>query len=408
MEKVTLDRNGPEGYAFAAMKICYIHYLYGEQTGLHHVRQFAQAAREIGHEVEVFGTHVGPEEPARGEKVSPWLRLRGHLKRLFSRYLHEPKELLWNALYIPREVELVRSAAPDVLLVRSAFHNYSCTKVADRLGIPLVLEVNAPFQESVLYFDQYWHIPWLPEWIERRKLRRTDAMTVVSSWAKTYMVERYALNPDKVTVVPNGADVSIFHPDMARDSELPPAFDSALVVGFVGSFQKWHGSELLGRMVSEVAAVRPNVHFLLVGDGPDADIVKKISAPLGDRVLFTGKVPHSRVPRLVANMDIAVMPESNAYGSPLKVIEWMAAGKAVVAPSYGPLEDVIDDGVHGLLFPPKDSAALIQAILRLVDDAELRDSLAAAAAERSHASLTWQDNARRVISACEYALEQRA
>jgi glycosyltransferase involved in cell wall biosynthesis len=81
----------------------------------------------------------------------------------------------------------------------------------------------------------------------------------------------------------------------------------------------------------------------------------------------------------------------------------MAAGKAIVAPRYVPLEDVIDDGVQGLLFPPRDCEALVRSVLRLVDGPELRRSLGRAAAERACSSLSWEHNARRVLEACQRA-----
>ena len=111
-------------------------------------------------------------------------------------------------------------------------------------------------------------------------------------------------------------------------------------------------------------------------------------------------------PGLVASLDVGVMPESNFYGSPLKVIEWMAAAKAVVAPSYAPLTDVIDHGVHGLLFAPGDLSSLVASVIQLIDEPHLRHSLGRAAAARVRAELTWTDNARRVLSACEAARQR--
>src|SRR5436853_5971427 len=101
-------------------------------------------------------------------------------------------------------------------------------------------------------------------------------------------------------------------------------------------------------MALRVAALRPRVRFLLVGDGPGAGMARDRLAPLGDRVVVTGSVPHAEVPGLVAAFDIGVLPESSFYACPLKVIEWMAAGKAVVAPCRGPLREVLADGEEGV------------------------------------------------------------
>ena len=394
------------------MKIAYLHYLYGKQAGLHHVRQFADAARGLGAEIDVHAMHPfaaqdsSPPRSHRGDGGARNVLKQNVLKRRLSRYLHEPKELLMSWSYAAREVRLLRERRPDVLLVRNSHLNQSCIPVARRLGLPLMIEINAPPEEARLYFDQYWHIPVLPEWIEGWKLRRADGIVVVSSWAKNHLAENYRVEAKKITVTPNGADLRIFHPGLEADPDLPGSFRTAPVVGFVGSFLKWHGSPLLGRMAAEVAAARPDVCFLFVGDGPGLEDVRQRTAELGDRVVFTGRVDHARVPGLVAAMDVGVLPESHPYGSPLKVIEWMGAGRAIVAPDYVPLRDVIDDGKEGVLFPPRDGEAIVRRVLRLLDDVELRQSLGRAAAERARTSLTWEHNARRVLGACEKALKR--
>lgn len=384
------------------MRLAYLHYLYGEDTALHHVRQFAAAARALGHQVEVHAINLAPPEgPAAGRS----LQVRRGLKRLLGRYLHEPKELLWNLPYARKAGELLAADRPEVVLVRDHLLTASFVTVTRRLGLPLVLEVNAPAAESRLYLDEYLHLPWVPEALEGWKLRRADGVTVVSSTLRDYLVERHRLAPGKLTVVANGADLELFQPDTPPDPEIPR--DGSPVVGFVGSFQKWHGADLLTCMVTEVGAARPATRFVLVGDGPELGRVRQAAAGLGDRLLATGRVPHHRVPGLVAACDLCVLPDCLFYASPLKVIEWMAAGKAVVAPRYGPLEEVIDPGVHGLLFPPGDTGALVEAVLRLVDGPDLRRDLGRAATRRARASLSWTDNARRVLAACAEARERR-
>ena len=388
------------------MHLAYLHYLYGKDTALNHVCQFADAVRTLGHKIDVCAMNLAPAE-ADSLYVPIGLQMRHTLKRLAGHVLHEPKELLWNARYVRKEIHLLRALAPDVLLVRDHLLTASCVPVARRLRLPLVLEVNSPADESRLYLDQYLHVPWVPDWLERWKLRHADAVTVVSSSLKAHLVNRYGIPADKVTVAPNGANLQLFRTDGAADPTVRSAADGGPVVGFVGSFQKWHGTGLLAEMVIKVAAARPSVRFLLVGDGPEVEALRRLTAAVGDRVAFTGLVPHARIPGLVASLDIGVLPEADFYRCPLKVIEWMAAGKAVVAPRYAPLQDLIDDGVHGILFQPREAEAFTAAVLRLVDSTELRRALGAAAAARARSSLSWEDNARRVLAACDAAVQHQ-
>ena len=387
------------------MKIAYHHYLRPDDGALLHVRQFSDAARALGHDVEVRALNLAPPDPRPGARAAGALRARAFLKRVLGRYLHEPKELLWNPLYVRKERRLLSRARPDVLLVRDHLITASCLRVARSLSLPLVLEMNAPAVESPLYLDEYWHLPFVPGYLEGRKLREADAVTVVSSALRDHLVERYRLLAAKFVVNPNGVDLSLFRPDREPDPEFR-ARDGAVVVGFVGSFSPWHGGDLLARLVVEVLKARRDVRFVLVGDGPDRSLVERATSGLVGRVTFTGRLPHARVPSVVAAFDVAVTPEAAFYQSPLKVPEWMAAGRAIVAPGYGPLREIIADGVEGLLFAPRDLGALVAAVLCLVDDPALRRRLGDAAAERARLSLSWEENARRVVRACEESVRR--
>ena len=164
------------------MHLAYFHYLCEGSTGLNHVHQFSDAARGLGHRVDVHPMNLEIRSPSASGDEGLRLRLRHALKKRAGRYLHEPKELLWNARYLRREFKLVRSTRPDVLLVRDAMLVCaSAVVVARRLGIPLVIESNAPSQESRLFFDEYAHLPFVPEWIEGWKMHRADAIVTVSS-----------------------------------------------------------------------------------------------------------------------------------------------------------------------------------------------------------------------------------
>lgn len=388
------------------MRLAYLHYLVEGDTGLHHVRQFAAGARRLGHQIDVCAMNLAPgnglgADDRRGR--TPW---RARLKRRFSFWLHEPKEVAWNFLYIRSESRLLRRLRPDLLLVRDHLLTVSCVPVARRLGLPLVLEVNSPADESRLYLDDYLHLPYISGAFEGYKVRRADAVTVVSSSLKDDLVRRHGVEDQRISIVPNGADIERFHPGVAPDRDLGRP-GGAPVIGFVGSFRKWHGTDFMARVLLEIARLRPAVGFLLVGAGPEEGAVRSALAPLGARARFTGAVPHARVPALTTAFDIGLMPESNHYGSPLKVIEWMAAGRAIAAPAYAPLRDVIDHGREGLLFRPRALEDVVACLLRLVDDPGLRVQLGAAAAARARASLSWTENARRVLAACERALAGR-
>jgi glycosyltransferase involved in cell wall biosynthesis len=115
-------------------------------------------------------------------------------------------------------------------------------------------------------------------------------------------------------------------------------------------------------------------------------------------VRFTGLRPREQVPELIAGFDIALQPRAVEYASPLKVFEYMAAGRAIVAPDQANIREVLTQGQTALLFDPAQPGAMWQAVARLAGDAALRERLGkAAAAEIVRRDYTWLSNARRVI-----------
>ncbi len=327
---------------------------------------------------------------------------------MLSYLLHEPKEVLLNLPNLKRVRSEILHHRPDVVLLRSDFFAFTPLLVSRGLGLPAVLEVNSPSSESRIYFDQYLHVPLVTSWIEKWKLRAADQITTVSSVLRDHFVDLHDVAVDKFSVVPNGADLDRFKPQTSPDPEIASRISGGPIVGFVGSFEKWHGPELLREMVLRVAKARPESRFLLVGDGPGRKEVEEQLHSLASRVHFTGRVPHERIPGITALIDVAVMPESNFYGSPLKVIEWMAAGRAIVAPDYGPLCEVIESGKEGLLFRRGQAEDLAAAVIKLVDDPGLRQQLGRSAHRRAQESLSWSHNAARVIDACERAIESHS
>jgi glycosyltransferase involved in cell wall biosynthesis len=194
-------------------------------------------------------------------------------------------------------------------------------------------------------------------------------------------------------VVPNGADPDAY-------IGLPPYRPSGdrVMVGFVGFVRPWHG---LDRLVAAMAAHQggPIVELLVVGDGPARAALEAQAIELGiaTRVRFTGVVERAAVPALVANFDVALQPSAVDYASPLKIFDYMAGGRPIVAPDQPNIREILSNELTALLFPPGDHAAMWQAVLRLAADPELRARLGGAArAEILRRDYTWHANARRI------------
>ena len=142
-------------------------------------------------------------------------------------------------------------------------------------------------------------------------------------------------------------------------------------------------------------------NLLVVGDGPGVAEIVRQAQELGiaGRLCVTGIVDRDALAAYISLFDIALQPEVTPYASPLKLFEYMALGRAIVAPNAPNIREVLTDGVDGLLFEPNDPASLARAIRELAASPELRAKLGAAAARKiTEDDITWGRNARKVIS----------
>ena len=202
-----------------------------------------------------------------------------------------------------------------------------------------------------------------------------------------------------MVVLPNGVDLATFEPARADADRIRGKYGltAPVTIGWSGILRDWHG---VGNLLEAAAGV-PGTHVLIVGDGPARAGLERQAAALrmDGRVTITGRVAHREMPDYVAAMDVAVVAdERTGVASPMKLLEYMAMARAVVAPGLDNIRDLITDGVDGVLFAPGDIGALRGALLRTAADASLRNSLGRNARLTVERRRTWLRNAERVIS----------
>jgi len=141
-------------------------------------------------------------------------------------------------------------------------------------------------------------------------------------------------------------------------------------------------------------------HLLLVGDGPArASLEERArSRNVEAHLTITGVVPRDKVGEYVAAFDIALQPAVVSYASPLKLFEYMAFGCAILAPATPNILEVLRDGENAVLFKPDDLLSFATAMEKVCKDVALRDRIGKAArATICEKSLTWENNAKRVL-----------
>ena len=380
------------------MKILYHFRTQGTGAEGVHIAGIAGAFEKLGHAV-VFSS-PGGVDPRPGASPFRSAEQRGLLARLAAHapgFVFELLEVTYNLVALLRHRALLARESFDLIYERHAFFLCSTAWLAEWRGIPLVVEVN-----ELAGDERVRAKPWLTPLArlsDRFTFERARLIVVVSPHLQRRIVAM-GIAPEKVLVLPNAVSEAML--DAPADAAAVRArydCEAAVVIGFVGWFVPWHR---LDQLVAEFAALakhHPTARLMLVGDGDLKPALAAQAAQLGvaDQVVFTSAVPHSEIADYVAAMDIAVVPHSNEYRSPIKLFEYMARGRAVLAPRVEPIESIICDGENGLLFEPSDPADLRRQLVCLIESASLRAWLGTCARETVRTRHTWTKNAEIVL-----------
>jgi len=274
-----------------------------------------------------------------------------------------------------------------------------------RLGLPYILTFSSdPLFERGVVGKPLRGLHYLVAvWEARFTYRLAGKIICVSEPARRHLIQTWQIEEEKVVVVANGVDNALFKPGY---DVLPVrkglGLENEPVIGFVGGFQPWHGIDLLIESFAIVLKEFPKATLLLIGDGRARPLVDRKIAELGveSRVIITGLVPKDRVAVLLATADVAVLPyptlPKELWFSPLKLYEYMAAGKAIVASRAGQIAEVIKHGYNGLLVEPGDVPELSTAIMWLLRNQEERDRLGRNARSQAVERHSWDQYIQRL------------
>jgi glycosyltransferase involved in cell wall biosynthesis len=303
----------------------------------------------------------------------------------------------------PAVEEIVRQQ-PDFIYQRYARFSWTGVVASLRVKRPLFLEYNGSEVWVGRHWDGIGKLDLLARY-ERLNLNAAARIFVVAEVERQNLL-RAGVDEEKIIVNPNGVDTDQFKPGIGGE-EVRRDFGinaDEILVGFVGTFGPWHGVEVLARSITLLPPER-KIRFLLIGSGALRGRVEAIlrEANAEHRVIFTGLVENERVPKLLDACDVLASPHvpleggAEFFGSPTKLFEYMAMGKAIVASRLGQIGEVLIDQETALLVEPGNAPQLTDAILRLSESPELRERLGAAARKAAIERHTWRRNAQRVI-----------
>ena len=376
------------------------------------LRNTVRAFRQLGHEVLVLtpaeadpvdlGAEVARIETPRAftellaETEAPVQKARREDRRERLKVVRAMGHA-WNQVLVEQALhEHVPRFRPDFVFERYSRFGVAGLLAARRLGVPHLLNVHAQLAwEAETYRGQA--LAEGARVFEELAFETAPRIVVNSAELRAQLIDA-GVQSGKIHVVVNGVHLDQFTADgPARRPELE---EGSIVLGFVGSLKPWHGLGDLATAFRRLAE-DPRWHLLVVGDGPERTIVRELAQELPGRVTATGAVPFDEVPAWTRGADLTVAPYPKVerfYYSPLKILESMACGRAVVASGIGQVKELVQDGETGLLTPPGDVAGLTATLRRFAEEPGLAASMGAAARSEAEARHSWTARAEELVA----------
>lgn len=308
---------------------------------------------------------------------------------------------------------LVDDWKPDVLHAHSpALCGQAALRVARRRGLPLVYEIRAFWEDAAVgngtSRDKSLKYR-LTRKLESHVVAQADAVVTICEGLRADLVAR-GNDPARITVMPNGVDLSLFGQPLPRDAALAQELGliaddgtACPVIGFIGSFYDYEGIEVLIAAMELLVHQHPNARLLLVGGGPCEAALREQAAksPAARAIRFVGRVPHHEVDRYYALTDIMAYPRKQSrltdLVTPLKPLEAMAQDKIVAASDVGGHRELVTDGVTGRLFKADSAEACSDALAALLSNRDQWDAIRAAGHHHVETRHDWARNAERYL-----------
>ena len=374
------------------MKILYHHRVASKDGQYVHIDSLLRSFRDLGNEIIIVEPNIST---VNFGGVSGFF---SNLKSKLPRFLYELLELSYSFIDLVKLLYAIKKHKPDVIYERYNLFFPSGAWAKKITGIPLLLEVNAP-----LFEERSKHsgisLSSLAKWTEQYVWKNSDHLYPVTQVLGDYVAASVGCE-NKMTVLQNGIDPELFH-HKNKSKDLITQYDLSgkVVLGFVGFIRDWHG---LDRVFDAMVSVSPDSwHFLVIGDGPARTNLeeKARSNGLSDNLSITGVVDRDKISDYLSVIDIALQPDVVEYASPLKLFEYMAMGKAIVAVDKPNIQEILTHGVDALLFDNNNSKSLTTNILSLYDSHSLREEMGAAAMSTIvRKKLLWSENGRVITN----------
>lgn len=334
------------------------------------------------------------------EKQATTTSLYSKVKRYIPRFGKDLLALWANVSEYRYAVNKVKEVQPDVILFRHNFMNMYQIFLKRKFNIPIMLEVNSPIsderreQKNISLYK-------LSKFVETLSWKKADKIHVVSNALKQRLAQY--VDSNKIISIHNGGNPSYYKHLVKTESD-------KIRIGYVGSFQKYHGIDILFNTIPTLLDKYDNIEFYLIGKGGLYDEYKAFfdnQPQYKERVILRGFVDFEKIPEEINTFDIATMMDFTEYGSPLKLFEYMLAKCCIILPDRETIHEVMEDGKDTLLFEPRNGEDFSRLLSIVIENDNLRKKMAEKAYNKVISQYTWKHNAEKVVKELRTLLELR-
>jgi len=318
-------------------------------------------------------------------------------------------KVIWYILYqLPLLFYLVYyciKSKPDIIYARYSAYALSPLIVSKFFRVPYVVEINGLIIDEMKMNNKLEVYTKIVKLSEKLTYKHVEKIVAVTQGIKEGIKEAYNVPDEKIVVIENGANTDLFEPEYQKEAKSKLKLDSKKnYVCFVGNLAPWQGVEYLIQSAPLVLKEMPNTKFLIIGDGKIKKELIELAAKtnISNNFIFIGAVPYEEVPKYINASDVCVAPKKplkSGY-SPLKLYEYMACGKSVIASRVGGFE-ILEKNKAGILVEPENQNELAKAIIKLLKDKKLREKMGKNGREYVIKNHSWKSVAKRVEEVCK-------
>lgn len=390
------------------MNILFHHRTRGRGAEGVHIRGVVKGLRQLNNNVDILSlpgaepeaeeTNTSTEQVKQAPTKKSSFSILSDLTKHVPEFVFEIFELAFNLIAVIRLRKAVKEKNINLIYERYSLFMFATVWWAKRNNLPIVLEINDSCQVQRVRSLSFKKLAAKIEcWI----FKNATGLVFISTRFKQVAEQAYG-DIAHCVVSPNGADLDKFIIDEDSGSALRKklGIENKVVLGYVGAFVHWHGIDWFVDLVCERLKQTPDLVLLLVGDGVAFEGIKNrvIDAGVESQVILPGKVPHHEVSSYLSAMDLGILPDSNDYGSPMKLFEFMAMGKGMIAPDFSPIAEVVHNNETSWLFPAGDQQACINKVFEIVHDKQAHKAVGINARAYIERERQWKHNAEQLLS----------